>query len=191
MKLIDRIKYFILFFFISICFVSMTSCGNVSDDHYKKDCRNEIKDRVAVTGDPDAIDTDPAESDSYHSHTYWYMRHGFAETFTCGDNVDGCEMDVITFCPDTLCSDADRKDQIIVSPSPISGPNGKIIRFVVFGADETPEVIVVTQHASFSATLTTIDFQAGVKYFGRFDVPQNEIVELIINGQSIPWDGKQ
>jgi hypothetical protein len=61
----------------------------------------------------------------------------------------------------------------------------------VFGADEAPEVIIVTQYSSFPATLATIDFQAGVKYFGRFDVPPDAIVELIINGQSIPWDNKK
>lgn len=189
MKLIDMIKCFGLFFFVSICLVAMTSCGDVSSRHYKSDCSNEIRDRIAVSGEPDAIDIDPAESDSYHSSTYWYMSSGFAETYTCGDSVDGCEIDAMTFCPDTLCSD--REGQIVVSPSPISGPNGKIIRFVVFEADETPEVIIVTKYGSFPATVTTIAFQEGVKYFGRFDVPPDEIVELIINGQSIPWDNKK
>ncbi len=180
MKLMHRIKIFGLLFFVSVCLVAMTSCGDVEDDHYQSNCDDEISERIAVSGEPDEIDIDPAESGSYHSHTYWYFSRGFAATFTCGDNVDGCELDTITFCPDCPA-------EILVSESPISGPNGKIIRFAVFDADTQPEVIVVTQNGSYAATLTTIDFKPGEKYFGRFDFPQSEIEELVINGHSIPW----
>ncbi len=77
---------------------------------------------------------------------------------------------------------------IMVFPAPISGPNGKIIRFVVYGAQDEPEVVIATKDGSFSAAITTIDFKKGEKYFGWFDVPQEEAYELWINGNLIPRD---
>lgn len=76
--------------------------------------------------------------------------------------------------------------KILVFPSPITGPNGKIIRFVVYGAETAPEVVIATKDGSFSAVITAIDFKQGEKYFGWFDVPQAEIYELWINGNLIP-----
>ncbi len=77
--------------------------------------------------------------------------------------------------------------KILVFPNPISGPNGPIINFVMFGVSASPEVIIVTKDAAFPAAVTTIDFKQGEKFFGWFEVPREEIIELWINGQLIPW----
>lgn len=76
--------------------------------------------------------------------------------------------------------------KILVFPTPISGPDGKIIRFVVYGAETEPEVVIITKDGSLSAVITAIDFKKGEKYFGWFDVPQEETYELRINGNLIP-----
>jgi hypothetical protein len=78
--------------------------------------------------------------------------------------------------------------KILVFPSPISGPDGKIIRFVVYGAQNEPEVVIATKDGSFSAVITAIEFKKGEKYFGWFDVPQEEIYDVWINGNLIPRD---
>ena len=76
--------------------------------------------------------------------------------------------------------------KIMVFPAPVTGPDGKIMRFVVYGAQAEPEVIIATKDGSFSVFVTAIDFKQGEKYFGWFDVPQEEILELRINGNLIP-----
>jgi hypothetical protein len=91
---------------------------------------------------------------------------------------------------DELIEVAGEQGKIMVFPSPVSGPDGKIIRFVVYGAKTEPEVVIVTKDDSFSAVITTIDFKKGDKYFGWFNFPQEEIVELRINGCLVPWDNK-
>ncbi|HNY50571.1 MAG TPA: hypothetical protein PLV50_07130 [Smithella sp.] len=81
--------------------------------------------------------------------------------------------------------------KILVFPQAVSGPKGPVIKFVMFGITNTPEVIVVTKDAASSITITTIDFRQGDKFFGWFDVPQEAITELWINGYQIPWGNNQ
>jgi hypothetical protein len=81
--------------------------------------------------------------------------------------------------------------KILVFPNPISGPNGPIIKFVMFGISASPEVVIVTKDAAFSTAVTTIDFKQGEKFFGWFEVPQEDIIELRINGQFIPWENNK
>src|SRR5512137_856815 len=78
-----------------------------------------------------------------------------------------------------------QQGKILVFPSPVSGPNGKIIRFVVYGAEEQPQVVIATRDSSYSAVLTVIDFKKGEKYFGWYDAPKEETYELWINGNLI------
>ena len=81
--------------------------------------------------------------------------------------------------------------KILVFPHPISGPNGPIIKFVLFGISASPEVVIVTKDAAFPVAVTTIDFKQGEKFFGWFEVPREEIIELWINGQFIPWQNNK
>lgn len=80
--------------------------------------------------------------------------------------------------------------KILVFPYPISGPHGPIIKFVMFGISASPEVVIVTKDAAFPAAVTTIDLKQGEKFFGWFEVPDEEIIELWLNGQFIPWENK-
>ena len=77
--------------------------------------------------------------------------------------------------------------KILVFPSPISGPDGPIIKFVMFGVYETPEVVVDTVKETIYAKVTTIQFTEGRRFFGWFEVPEEEIVSIWINGWYIAW----
>ena len=77
--------------------------------------------------------------------------------------------------------------KILVFPHPVSGPKGPVIKFVMFGITETPEVIVVTKDTAFPVTVTTIEFRTGDKFFGWFEVPLEAMTELWINSVQIPW----
>ncbi len=77
--------------------------------------------------------------------------------------------------------------RILVIPTPISGPAGQIIKFVVFGTYKTPEVVIEIASELLSAIVTTIEFKEGYLFSGWFDVPKQEITNLWINGNSIPW----
>lgn len=77
--------------------------------------------------------------------------------------------------------------KILVFPSTGSGPDGPIIKFVVFGVYELPEVIIDTMVDSVVPNITTIDFKEGHRFYGWFKVPKEEIKTIWINGLSIPW----
>jgi hypothetical protein len=80
--------------------------------------------------------------------------------------------------------------KILVFPHPVSGPMGPVIKFVMFGITEPPEVIVVTKDMAFPVTVTTIDFRTGDKFFGWFEVPTESITALWMNGVRIPWENR-
>ena len=77
--------------------------------------------------------------------------------------------------------------KMLVFPSPITGPEGPVIKFVMFGVYETPEVVVDTVKETIYAKVTTIQFTEGRRFFGWFEVPEEEIVSIWINGWYIPW----
>jgi hypothetical protein len=70
---------------------------NDDQHHGYSDCSKEMDDRVDYSGYPE--ETNNYDSDGYHSRTYWYYCDGFSETFTWGDNVQGCEVSTNTFTP--------------------------------------------------------------------------------------------
>lgn len=77
--------------------------------------------------------------------------------------------------------------RILVFPSPLQGPDGSIIKFVMFGVHATPEVVIDTMTESIYPHVTTIYFIEGRRFSGWFDAPQEKIVSIWINGWFIPW----
>ena len=78
--------------------------------------------------------------------------------------------------------------RILVFPSPLPGPDGPIIKFVMFGVYEIPEVVIDTMNESISPHATTIHFIEGHRFSGWFDVPKEKIISIWINGWFIPWE---
>ena len=77
--------------------------------------------------------------------------------------------------------------KILVFPSPIPGPEGPIIKFVMFGIYKTPDVVIDTVTESISPKVTTINFREGHRFSGWFDAPKEKIISIWINGWFIPW----
>lgn len=77
--------------------------------------------------------------------------------------------------------------RILVFPSLLPGPNGPIIKFVMFGVYATPEVVIDTMTESIYPHVTAVHFIEGQRFSGWFDVPQEKIVSIWINGWFIPW----
>ena len=78
--------------------------------------------------------------------------------------------------------------KILVFPSAVSGPDGPIIKFVMFGVYEVPEVVIDTMAESVSPNITTIYFVEGHRFYGWFKAPKEEIISIWINGWFIPWE---
>ena len=89
---------------IALLSLSMSGCRDDyyhhhhdDDDDYYSECSGEMQDRENISGDPDEINR--YDSYDYHTRTYWYYCDGFAETFTWGENVRGCETHTNRFVP--------------------------------------------------------------------------------------------
>jgi hypothetical protein len=77
--------------------------------------------------------------------------------------------------------------KILLFPSHLQGPDGPIIKFVMFGVYAAPEVVIDTMTESIYPHITTIHFIEGQRFSGWFDVPQEKIVSIWINSWFIPW----
>ena len=78
--------------------------------------------------------------------------------------------------------------KILVFPSIIAGPQKPIIKFVMFGVYEIPEVVIDTPSESFFADVTTVTFLEGNRFSGFIEVPDEEIVRLWINDNFVSWE---
>ena len=77
--------------------------------------------------------------------------------------------------------------KILVFPSPITGPNGPILKFLMFGIYKAPKVVIETITESFCINVTTIDFKEGYLFSGWFQLPEDEIIRIWINDNFINW----
>ncbi len=86
---------------VAILSLSIAGCHEDDFFHYHHSdynyCSDEMYDRERVSGQPEEINI--YDSDGYHSRTYWYYCDGFSETYTWGENVNGCEIHTNTFEP--------------------------------------------------------------------------------------------
>jgi hypothetical protein len=81
-----------------------------------------------------------------------------------------------------------RSGKILVYPDFLPGPNGPVIKFVVFGAYEVPEILVRTPNALTQFPVTTVFFEKANRFSGWIDAPQEEIVSIWIDGWLIEWE---
>lgn len=80
------------------------------------------------------------------------------------------------------------KDKILVFPLPITGPDGLIIRFVVFGVSKVPDVVIDTVTDTIYPYVTTIHFVEGDKFYGWFNKPEEKVMSIWIDGWFISWE---
>ena len=78
--------------------------------------------------------------------------------------------------------------KILVFPQELYGPDKPLIKFVIFGVYEIPEVVVDTPKEVFFMDTTTIYFKEGIRYSGIFEAPVEEIYRIWINNNLIPWE---
>ena len=81
--------------------------------------------------------------------------------------------------------------KILVFPHPLPGPHGPVIRCILFGVYEAPEIAMHTVTGTISPLVTTISFREGHRFSGWFDAPREEVLSLWINGWFIPWEHGQ
>jgi hypothetical protein len=80
--------------------------------------------------------------------------------------------------------------EILVFPELSAGPNGDIIKFVVLNAEEVPKVSLdIGSEILEDVEVIKISFEQGTKFFGWFDIPQEELYTIWINGNPIVWEG--
>lgn len=80
------------------------------------------------------------------------------------------------------------KGRILVFPNFLPGPKGPVVKFVMFGIYNFPEVLVRTVDETVAPDVTTVRFSEGDRFSGWFDIPEEEIVSIWINGWFIPWE---
>ena len=80
------------------------------------------------------------------------------------------------------------KGSILVFPKFFQGPKGPIVKFVMFGIYKFPEVLIRTVDETVTPEVTTVYFSKGDRFSGWFDIPEEEIVSIWINGWFIPWE---
>jgi hypothetical protein len=80
------------------------------------------------------------------------------------------------------------KGRILVFPNFFPGPKGPIVKFVMFGIYKFPEVLVRTVDETVTPDVTTVHFPKGDRFSGWFDIPEEEIVSIWIDGWFIPWE---
>ena len=80
------------------------------------------------------------------------------------------------------------KNRILVFPKFFTGPKGPIVKFVMFGIHEFPEVLVRTVDETVTPDVTTVHFSEGNRFSGWFDIPEEEVVSIWIDGWFIPWE---
>ena len=107
---------------------------------------------------------------------------------------------VMLCCSTTLAQEANRPlsdklielegshGRILVFPNFIPGPKGPIVKFVMFGIYELPEVLVRTVDETITAEVTTVRFSRGERFSGWFHIPDKEIVSIWIDGWFISWE---
>jgi hypothetical protein len=92
--------------------------------------------------------------------------------------------------PKEMISSGYPGEKILIFPEPSIGPNGDIIKFVIFNAEEVPKVSLdIGSEVLKDVEVTKISFEQGIKFFGWFDVPQEELYTIWINDNPIVWEG--
>ena len=81
--------------------------------------------------------------------------------------------------------------RILVFPRPLPGPHGPVIKCILFGVYEIPEIAIHTASRTISPRVTTISFSEGYRFSGWFNAPREKILSLWINGWFIPWENGQ
>jgi hypothetical protein len=90
--------------------------------------------------------------------------------------------------PDQLIELEGSNGRILVFPKFFPGPKGPVVKFVMFGIYKFPEVFVRTIDETFTPDVTTVHFSKGDRFSGWFDIPEEEIVSIWIDGWFIPWE---
>jgi hypothetical protein len=77
--------------------------------------------------------------------------------------------------------------RILIFPDFLPGPEGPILKFLMFGIEEPPEVILRTDKGLVSAQVTTISFNKGHRFSGWVAAPEEEVISIWINGWFVEW----
>ena len=78
---------------------------------------------------------------------------------------------------------------VLVFPEPSMGPNGDIIKFVVFNAEEIPKVSLdIGSEILEDVEVIEITFKPGERFFGWFDMPEEELYTIWVNDNPIVWE---
>lgn len=77
--------------------------------------------------------------------------------------------------------------RILVFSDLYRGPDGPVIKFVAFGVDDIPRVVIDTPEGAIDARVTSIYYMPEYRFSGWVNAPEGEILGLWINDQYIPW----